>query len=170
MRRELSEMSVVKVTSRTITAEHITISSSLTFAEARRKLEEGTPKLDLNIVDYLGRGDEEKVRSYEQAGPALSIFLDRDHGALLKIYAQHSNAIQYEIGNPLTASKMTRHCLAAALYAPLRVVLYENEEGEAVFEYDKPSSLFGQFGDDRVTDVGRSLDAALEAALKQAAS
>jgi uncharacterized protein (DUF302 family) len=112
----------------------------------------------------------EKVRSYEQAGPALSIFLDRDHGALLKIYAQHSNAIQYEIGNPLTASKMTRHCLAAALYAPLRVVLYENEEGEAVFEYDKPSSLFGQFGDDRVTDVGRYLDAALEAALKQAAS
>jgi hypothetical protein len=39
-----------------------------------------------------------------------------------------------------------------------------------VFEYDKPSSLFGQFGDDRVTNVGRYLDAALEAALKQAAS
>ena len=97
----------------------------------------------------------------------MSIFLDRDHGALLKIYGQRRNAIQYEIGNPLTASKMTRHCLAAALYAPLRV---ENEEGKAVFEYDKPSSLFGQFGDDRVTEVGRYLDAALEAALKQAAS
>jgi hypothetical protein len=38
-----------------------------------------------------------------------------------------------------------------------------------VFEYDKPSSFFGQFGDERVTEVGRYLDAALEAALRNAA-
>ena len=35
--------------------------------------------------------------------------------------------------------------LAAGLYAPLRVFLYENEIGGSIFEYDKPSSLFGQF-------------------------
>ena len=38
-----------------------------------------------------------------------------------------------------------------------------------MFEYDKPSSFFGQFGDERVTEVGRYLDAALEAALRNAA-
>jgi hypothetical protein len=32
-----------------------------------------------------------------------------------------------------------------------------------------PSSLFGQFGDERVTDVGRYLDTTLEAALRHAA-
>jgi hypothetical protein len=31
-------------------------------------------------------------------------------------------AVQYEIGNPLTATRMTRHRMAAALYAPLRVL------------------------------------------------
>jgi uncharacterized protein (DUF302 family) len=77
--------------------------------------------------------------------------------------------VQYEIGNPLTASKMTRYRLPAALYAPLRVVLYEDEQGHGIFEYDKPSSFFGQFGDERVTDVGRYLDATLEAALRHAA-
>ena len=51
--------------------------------------------------------------------------------------------MQYEIGNPLTASKMTRHQFAAALYAPLRVVLFEDEQGKGIFEYDKPSSFFG---------------------------
>jgi uncharacterized protein (DUF302 family) len=45
----------------------------------------------------------------------------------------------YDIGNPLTASRMTRHQLGAALYAPLRVALFEDEQGRGIFEYDKPS-------------------------------
>jgi hypothetical protein len=65
---------------------------------------------------------------------------------------------------------MTRHQLPAALYAPLRVLLYENEAGRAVFEYDRPSSLFGQFGDERVTAVGRELDASLERVLAHVVS
>ena len=48
--------------------------------------------------------------------------------------------MQYEIGNPLTAERMSRYALAAGLYAPLRVVLYEDESGRAIFEYDLPSS------------------------------
>lgn len=160
-------MNAVSVTSSTIAVEHVTIVSSLPFAEVRRKVEAALPKLDPRVVQDLTSGDVQKVQLYDESGPKLSIFLARDHGALLEIVGHPRNAIQYEIGNPVTASKMTRHRLAAGLYAPLRVVLFENEEGQAVFEYDKPSSLFGQFGDDRVTEVGRYLDAALEAALHQ---
>jgi uncharacterized protein (DUF302 family) len=47
----------------------------------------------------------------------------------LKTIGRANKAVQYEIGNPLTASKMTRHQLAAGLYAPLRVILYEDETG-----------------------------------------
>jgi hypothetical protein len=50
----------------------------------------------------------------------------------------------------------------------LRVLLYEAADGGVFFEYDLPSSLFGQFGDDRVTAVGLELDAELEAALRAA--
>jgi len=57
---------------------------------------------------------------------------------------------------------MTRYNLGAALYAPLRVALHENRQGQGVFEYDRPSSLFGQFGDERVTKVGIELDHLLE--------
>lgn len=109
-----------------------------------------------------------RVRNYGETGAKLSIFLCRDHGSLLQIAGRPANAVQYEIGNPLTATKMTRHRLAAGLYAPLRVILYENQEGRAVFECDKPSSLFQQFDDDRVSEVGRYLDAALEEALRDA--
>ncbi|WP_258608437.1 hypothetical protein [Mesorhizobium sp. AR10] len=64
---------------------------------------------------------------------------------------------------------MTRHNLGAALYAPLRVALFETEAGEVVFEYDKPSTLFGQLEDERITEVGLYLDRELEAALMKAA-
>ena len=152
-----------------IAVEHTRISSERSFAEVRRRLEGMLPKLDANVIKALRSGDQERASDYEETGPKLSIFETRDHGALLQIFGRRSNAIQYEIGNPLTASKMTRYQLSAALYAPLRVVLLEDEQGKGVFEYDKPSSLFGQYGDDRVADVGRYLDVALESALREAA-
>lgn len=162
-------MTKAAVTSETVAITHIKIRSAKTFAQVREKLEAPLPKLDAQVVEQLNQGDEQAAKVYGDAGPKLSIFLLRDHGALLQIAGERRNAIQYEIGNPLTASKMTHHRLAAALYAPLRVVLFEDEDGRSVFEYDQPSSLFGQFDDERVTEVGRYLDAALEVALLQAA-
>lgn len=162
-------MGAVAVSSVTIAVEHVRITSPLAFEVVRRNLEQSLPRLDPGIVQALGADDAAAVRAYEDSGPALSIFLKRDHGALLASFGHRRRALQYEIGNPLTASKMTRHNLAAALYAPLRVVLYEGEEGTAVLEYDRPSSLFGQLGDERVTAIARSLDEALDAALRQAA-
>ncbi len=88
---------------------------------------------------------------------------------LLQIAGSRRNALQYDIGNPLIASKMTRHKLEAALYAPLRVLLFEDNEGRGVFQYDKPSSLFGQFGSEPVIEVAHYLDATLEAVLRKAA-
>ena len=157
------------VTSQTIAVEHIRISSRRPFAEVRRKLEGTVPKLDTGIAEVLRSGDQERAKIYENNGPRLSIFEERDHGSLLQIWGTRRNAVQYEIGNPLTASKMTRHQLAAALYAPLRVVLFEDQQGRGIFEYDRPSSFFSQYSDEAVTEVGRYLDATLEAVLRKAA-
>jgi hypothetical protein len=157
------------VTSHTIAVEHIRISSGRPFAEVRRKLEGTVPKLDTGVAEALSNGDQKRVKDYEDNGPKLSIFGERDHGALLQTWGGRRNALQYDIGNPLTASTMTRYRLPAALYAPLRVILFEDEQGRGIFEYDKPSSFFGQFGDERVTEVGRYLDSTLEAVLCNAA-
>jgi uncharacterized protein (DUF302 family) len=158
------------VTSQTIAVEHIRISSRRPFAEVRRKLEAAVPKLDTGIGEVLRTGDQKRAKIYEDNGPRLSIFEERDHGSLLQIWGRKPNAVQYEIGNPLTASKMTRHQLAAALYAPLRIILFEDEQGRGILEYDRPSSFFSQYGDEGVTGVGRYLDATLEAVLRAAAN
>jgi hypothetical protein len=53
---------------------------------------------------------------------------------------------------------MRRHELAAGLYASLGIMLYENKTGTATFEYDRPSTLFGQHGNESVTAVAKELD------------
>jgi hypothetical protein len=153
----------------TIVVEHIRIESGKSFADVRSALERSVPRLDAGLVKALDDGDVGRADREKEEGPEVSIFQVRDHGALLKIAGKPRNALQYDIGNPVTASLMVRHQLAAALYPPIRVVLYENDAGHGVFEYDLPSTMFGQFGDERVTVVARGLDAALARALLGAA-
>jgi hypothetical protein len=156
------------VAQRVLQVEHIKIETTKKFADVAAALERSIPQLDPAIREALANGDEQRATELERGAP-LFVFLRRDHGALLQVVGRPRKALQYEIGNPHTASKMTRHRLPAGLYAPLRVFLYEDENGGSVFEYDKPSSLFGQFDDEQVTAVARGLDDALGLALRRAA-
>jgi uncharacterized protein (DUF302 family) len=109
----------------------------------------------------------ERLKAAEGA-QGLMIFAVFDHGAALNMGGARTNAKQYLIGNPLTAIQMSQHDIRAALYAPLRVLVYERKEGETIVEYDQPSSQFGQFGRAEVTEVARTLDVKLERVLLQA--
>lgn len=162
-------MSRSTTTSRRIEVEHIRIESAKSVDDVRLTLEAILPQRDTTVSDALEHHDEARVEYERQYGPALAIFLTRSHGRLLAIYGHTRKAYQYEIGNPITAASMTQHRLAASLYAPLRVALYEDDAGRGVFDYDRPSSLFGQFGDDRVTKVARALDESLKRILERAA-
>ena len=153
---------------RMLMIEHRILRCARAFELVHDALVAGVPTLKPELAEMLARGEREKVEAARRNLPKLWIFSVRDHGLLTAADGLKSKAMQYEIGNPLTAERMTRHRLAAGLYAPLRVVLYE-DEGQAIFEYDLPSSFFGQFGDDRVTSVGLELDEELEATLLAAA-
>ena len=153
---------------RKLEIEHRALECARPFDEVHSALVRSLPALKPELSEILARGDKDKVEHARRNGPKLWLFLVRNHGELTAVDGLISKAIQYEIGNPLTAERMTRHVLAAALYAPLRVVLYEDASGRAIFEYDRPSSLFGQFDDEQVTQVGRELDAELETVLQAA--
>lgn len=88
---------------------------------------------------------------------------------LLQITGHAGNVLRYELGNPLTASRVTRHAPAGTLYTPPRIVLYEDDLGRGVFEDDRPSTLFGQCNDDLVAAAGVELDQELERVLPDAA-
>lgn len=163
---QASEMSIGVETVKVI---HVTIACGQPFEAVRDALVKNVPALDTQLMEVLKGASAAEIEERRAAGPKLWLFETRDHGALVAAEGQAKKSIQFEIGNPLTAERMTRHRLAAGLYAPLRIVLYEDDQDRAVFEYDLPSSLFDQFGDEEIAKTGCELDEELKHVLIAAA-
>jgi hypothetical protein len=135
------------------------------------------------LEDLLGRFDPEIERVLAEDATAaagrieamegeqgLMLFGTQNHGGLFALRGEARKAKRYHVGNPLIAFQMTRHDIRAGLYAPLTVFVYETGPASVRVEFDRPSSLFGQFGDRAVTDVAVGLDAKLTALIEKAAS
>jgi uncharacterized protein (DUF302 family) len=149
------------------TVDHVRVKTRKPFEAVVQAFERQLGRFDADAYKALpAGGDAEATRTKLEAmaGPSgFMLFATHQHGALLCLVGQQRKAVQYVVGNPLFALQMTQHDIRASLYAPLRVLLYEDEDGKTCVEYDKPSSLFGQFGNDRITPTAAMLDRKLEA-------
>ena len=147
--------------------DHVRLESDKPFEDVAKAFERQLGRFDPDVAKPLIAGgdvEEARARIEAMAGPSgFMLFGTNDHGSLLRLAGQKHKAIQYVVGNPLLALRMTQHDIRASLYAPLRVLLYEDERGKTCLEYDRPSSLFGQFGDDRIAPTAALLDRKLEA-------
>jgi uncharacterized protein (DUF302 family) len=150
-----------------LTVDHVRLTTDKPFEDVAKAFERQLGRFDLDVYRSLAATDDAegaKAKIEAMAGPSgFMLFATHNHGALLRLAGQKRRAIQYVVGNPLFALRMTQHDIRACLYAPLRVLLYENEEGKTCLEYDKPSSLFGQFGNDHISPTAAMLDRKLEA-------
>jgi uncharacterized protein (DUF302 family) len=152
--------------------DHVRLESDKPFEEVASAFERRLGRFDPAVAKSPltdGAVEEARAKIEAMAGPSgLMLFGTNDHGTLLRLTGQKRKAVQYVVGNPLFALQMTQHDIRASLYAPLRVLLYENEEGKTCAEYDRPSSLFGQFGDERIAAVAHGLDRKLDELLRTA--
>jgi uncharacterized protein (DUF302 family) len=129
---------------------HVCLATGKPFEEVAEGIERQLGHFDPDVDHSLTVGGDPstaKARIEARAGTSgFMLFGKRHHGSMLRIVGKARKAVQYVVGNPLFAVQMTQHDIRASLYVPLRVLLYENEEGKTYVEYDKPSLLFGQFG------------------------
>jgi len=146
--------------------DHVRLATDKPFEEVTKAFEAQLGKFDGDVRKAATASEdieEAKAKITAMAGPSgFMLFGTSDHGALLRLAGQKRKAIQYVVGNPVFALQMTQHDIRASLYAPLRVLIYESEHGKTCVEYDKPSSLFGQFDDSRIASVAAMLDRKLE--------
>jgi uncharacterized protein (DUF302 family) len=149
------------------TVEHVRRATDKPFEAVTSAFERQLGHFDADAYRALASGEDAegvRARIEAMAGPSgFMLFRTSDHGALLRLVGQKRKALQYLVGNPLFAVRMTQHDIRAGLYAPLRVLIYEDDGGRTCVEYDRPSSLFGQFGDDRIAPTAVMLDRKLEA-------
>src|SRR3954454_24559761 len=149
------------------TVDHVRITTDKPFGDVTAAFERQLGRFEPGVYQALAAdGDAEgaRARIEAMAGPSgFMLFGTQDHGSLLRLAGQKRKAIQYVVGNPLFALQMTQHDIRASLYAPLRVLIYEDGRGKTCMEYDRPSSVFGQFGNDRISPTAAMLDRKLEA-------
>jgi uncharacterized protein (DUF302 family) len=154
------------------TIDHVRLETDKPFEEVSKAFERQLGPFDASVRKAATEGGDTEAAKAKIAAMAGSsgfmLFGTQDHGALLRLAGQRRKAIQYVVGNPLIALQMTQHDIRASLYAPLRVLVYENETGKTCLEYDRPSSVFGQFGKAEIDSVAVMLDRKLDALVEKA--
>ena len=152
----------------TVTADnqvrHITISTEIKYESAKTRIEAEVHRLDDSFRQLLAENKIEELREKleEASRPhGLMIHYIATHGDWLALAGKRRLGVVYHIGNVLMAIRMTRHPFGAGLYAPLRLAVYENEDGGTNFEYDLPSTQFGFYQNAAIDKVATSLDARL---------
>jgi uncharacterized protein (DUF302 family) len=147
---------------------HVSVIADKPFELVAQALERQLGRFDPEVYNSLAENtdpDGARAKIQAMAGPSgFMLFNTFNHGWLpLHLLGQVQKVMVYVIGNPLFALELKQGDIRAALYAPLRLLHYENDEGKTCLEYDRPSSIFGQFGNARINAVAVELDHKLDA-------
>jgi uncharacterized protein (DUF302 family) len=158
------------ISEKVIKVKHVTVIVHSTYDQFTKQLEGLIGRYDVSVMVNIEKDPKLVAKQLEamEGEQGLMLFGVQEHGKLLNIAGAPRKAKQYLIGNPIIASQMTRHDIRAGLYAPLRVLVFEDYDKQVHVEYDLPSTLFGQFGNPAVTKVGNALDAKLLIVIKKA--
>jgi uncharacterized protein (DUF302 family) len=64
----------------------------------------------------------------------------------------------FGVFNPKFAVRMLAASVAAGIEAPIRIYLYENDDGTASITYKKPTDVFKPYGNEALDQMARELD------------
>ena len=86
-----------------------------------------------------------------------------NHGAWISKAGIDRKVLRVIIGNPLIAITMLRHDVTAGLFAPVELLVVDEDGGHASLTYVQPSSLMVVETNAPLLAAARALDAKLEA-------
>jgi uncharacterized protein (DUF302 family) len=98
------------------------------------------------------------------------LFGEIDHGGWISKFGINRRIIRLILGNPLIAITMIRHDITAGLFAPVELLVTENEDGlGATMTYVRPSSLMVIEENPPLLAAAKALDQKFEALVARAA-
>ena len=97
------------------------------------------------------------------------LFYEIDHGGWLSRFEINRRVVRWILGNPLIALTMIRHDITAGLFAPVEILVAENESGQGTkITYVRPSSLMVIEENPPLHEAARALDEKLAALIAEA--
>lgn len=149
------------VSSVTHTVRRLAIPLNLTYEDSITAFERTIPQLDLTLFQDLSEWDDVVKLADELAPLGFFRFHKIDVTPIMVPSGSRFGCVEYLMGNHVIAERMYRHDPTVMLYAPLRLLIQADENGDGVLVLDRPGDLFDSFGDERISEVGRELDAKL---------
>jgi hypothetical protein len=139
----------------------LSFSAKKNYDQVIRDLERLLGALDQEKALAAKENFESAVKAMEGPLGLMIISSLRMDMLVPSLAASQAHARQYLIGNPLIASKMTQHNALAALYAPIRLLVYSEDE-KTVISYDRPSSSFARLNNEAINETAHALDEKFE--------
>jgi uncharacterized protein (DUF302 family) len=153
--------------------ERSVIDTGLPYAAATAAFERSIGRLDVDASRALRArkapwADVERAMA-RMAGPSgLMLFTQIDQGAIASLAGTTVQCRLYLIGNPAIATQIVRIDVRGCFYVPFRVAIYESQdESGAIICFDRPSSFLGALERPELADIGRLLDAKIDAVVQR---
>jgi uncharacterized protein (DUF302 family) len=110
-------------------------------------------------------------KSFEQTVDAFKMAVSKggmmvmstvDQGNMLKMTGLELKGTLFLVGNPTVGKQVFEHNLGAGLYLPLRVYIYQGQDGKTYLSYDKPSVVLKTFNNPSIDKTAGMLDQKLD--------
>ncbi|MFZ0905171.1 MAG: DUF302 domain-containing protein [Mycobacterium sp.] len=108
--------------------------------------------------------DSYRAQVESHVGPSgFMLFGLVDHGAWITKAGVDRKVLRVILGNPLIAITMLRHDVTAGLFAPVEMLLVDEDDGRSSLTYVKPSSAMVIEENPELLSAAKQLDAKLAA-------
>lgn len=151
------------------TIDHVVVQSNRSYEQVIAALEErvGLPAnwevLPRQLAAMNISWEQVAERTQALIGTSgFTTFVKMEQGVLLSLTGKPKRITQYSLGNHLIGVLMIEQVAEVGLYAPPRLLVYEDYEGRTFIAYDKLVSLVSQYQNEEVTNVARLVDQKLE--------
>jgi uncharacterized protein (DUF302 family) len=160
---------------RRIEIERFSVTTSKPFETVVAALKTGIGRLDLAAFAKVSKSSSsfaelEEVISQDMGKTGLMLFLEFDHGAVLRKETglDKPKIVRLVIGNPLVMKEMAKHVPDAGSYAPVTVLVDERGDGVHL-SYDRMVSFLSPYGNKDALKVAQDLDHKVEKLVNDAA-
>lgn len=147
----------------------VDIATVVPFDQFQAAFEQAAPWVDMaaltRIVEAGGEWRDIVAAAEANAPNGLMIYWRVDATPVLRVAGHDGHAVEYLLGNHVLAESMYRHDHRAMLYAPLRVLLHDDDDGNAIFSLDRPSTVFAGLNHPAVAEVGVAIEREVAALL-----
>ncbi len=145
----------------------LTLAAPLLFSVSAQAADHSTPGVETVVKGSVDDAVAKLSKMVSNNG--MMVMGELHQGKVLKMTGLKVQSETVFVGNPDIGKKLFSIDRSAGLVVPFRINIYQNESGQTVVAYIKPSKLLGEYHNDKIDMIAKMLDGKFEGLTKMMA-